>query len=93
MALSILGDTWKGVIVKSIDWENAVNIRKSTRAYELLPVERVTLSLLQSFIGDIQAPIEHNVTIRFLKANPDKKLYTAYLAPPDGAAFLSATDA
>lgn len=79
-------------MIKGIDWEAAVNARRSTRAYELRPVEESKMNLLQSFIGNIQVPFEHTVSIRMFKARPDRKLYTVFPAPPDGAAFLSDTD-
>lgn len=79
-------------MINNVDWENAINIRRSTRSFEMRPVEESKLSLLQSFIGNIEVPFEHNVAMRMFKASPDKKLYTVYTAPPDGAAFITNTD-
>lgn len=75
-----------------IDWENAINIRRSTRSFEMRLVEESKMNLLQSFIGNIQMPFEHNVTVRLFKANPDRKLYTVFSSPPDNMAFITNTD-
>jgi len=79
-------------MMTNIDWEQAINSRKSVRSFEMRPVEEAKMSLLQSFINVMQIPFEHNVKIRFFKANPDKKLYTVFASPPDNAAFISNTD-
>ena len=79
-------------MMKNIDWENAINTRRSTRSYEMNHVEESKMSLLQSFVNHMQLPFDHNVTIRLFKANPDKKLYTVFSAPPDNMAFISNTD-
>jgi len=78
--------------LKSIDWETAIKTRRSTRSFEMRPIEKSKMELLESFIDNIQLPFEHNVKICLFKANPDKKLYTVFQAPPDGAAFVSDTD-
>ncbi|MFZ5943766.1 MAG: nitroreductase family protein [Bacillota bacterium] len=78
--------------MEKINWENAINIRRSTRSFEMIPVESSTMDKLQSFIPKLQVPFKHDASIRFFKASPDKKLYTVFTAPPDGAAFLSRTD-
>ena len=77
---------------KSIDWEAAINTRRSIRSYEMRAVEEREMALMQNFISDLHTPFDHKVKIRLFKANPDKKLYTIFAAPPDGAAFLAGTD-
>ncbi|MTI85637.1 MAG: hypothetical protein FH756_17505 [Firmicutes bacterium] len=79
--------------MEKVDWENAINIRRSTRSFQIRSLEMETMDRLQSFVNDMRTPFKHDVTIRIFKANPNKKLYTAFTAPPDGAAFLSKTDA
>jgi nitroreductase len=87
--------------MKNIDWEAAINNRRSIRSYETRPVEQSKMELLVDFIKDIRVPIgsnniqlpfKHNVEILLFKANPDKRLYTVFSAPPDGAAFIAETD-
>lgn len=79
-------------MTKNINWEAAINIRRSTRSFESKPVEAHEMNQLQHFIEEMQLPFEHNVKTRFFKANLDKKLYTVFNSPPDGAAFISNTD-
>jgi len=75
-----------------IDWAAAINARRSVRSYDLRPVEAAKMSALKGFIDEMQIPFEHNVSIRFFKADPTKKLFTVFNSPPDGAAFLAPTD-
>lgn len=79
-------------MIRDIDWEAAINVRRSTRSFEMRPVEKELITKLQILTDNIQVPFEHNVEIRFFKANPDNKLYTVFTSPPDGAAFLADTD-
>ncbi|MEW6081348.1 MAG: nitroreductase family protein [Bacillota bacterium] len=78
--------------MQKIDWESAINARRSTRVYQERAVEESKMDLLKGFIGDLRVPFEHGVKVRLFKTNPDKRLYTVFRAPPDGAAFLSETD-
>lgn len=79
-------------MLSNVDWERAINIRRSTRSYELHSVEQSTMDLLENFVHDMPVPYEHHVEVCFFKANPDKKLYTVFIAPPDNVAFISHTD-
>ena len=76
----------------NIDWENAINVRRSVRNFEQKSVEETKTDLLQSFIKNMKIPFEHHVSIRSFKARPDKKLYFAFDSPPDNLAFLANTD-
>ncbi|MGI5840526.1 MAG: nitroreductase family protein [bacterium] len=78
--------------MRDIDWEAAINTRRSVRSYGMKPVEPAKVELLQSFIARMPVPFVHNVNIRLFKANPNKKLFTVFTSPPDGAAFLAPTD-
>lgn len=42
--------------MRDIDWEAAINARRSVRSYEMCPVEAVKMSMLQSFIGEMRVP-------------------------------------
>jgi len=77
----------------NIDWESAINIRRSTRSFETRPVEQEKMNKLQQFIDEMQLPFEHQVKVRMFKANSDKKLYTVFNSPQDGVAFMANTDA
>lgn len=79
-------------MMKGIDWESAINIRRSARSYEMREVEEALMSRLQNFIDNMEVPFEHNVKTRMFKANTDKKLYTVFASPPDGMAFMANTD-
>jgi len=74
------------------DWESAVNSRRSIRNFEMSDVEDPKMNLFQSFTDQIKTPFEHNVKIRWFKANPDKKLYFSFDSPPDNIAFVTNTD-
>lgn len=74
------------------DWEAAINARRSVRNYEMQTLQEGKLKQLQDFADKIKTPFWHDVKIRFFKANPDKKLFTVFASPPDGAAFLANTD-
>lgn len=79
-------------MTQHIDWEKAINSRRSTRSYEMAPVDESEMTLLQSFSREMKVPFEHNVKVRLFKANSDKKLYTVFTAPPDNMAFVADTD-
>ena len=79
-------------MMRNINWENAINTRRSTRSFDMSPVEESKMVLLQKYIEEIEIPIKHNVKIRLFKANPDKKLYTVFASPPDNMALITNTD-
>lgn len=79
-------------MMKCINWEKAINSRRSIRSFQMSPIEEDELKLLQNFIYNMKVPFEHNVTIRMFKANCDKKLYTVFSSPPNNMAFISNTD-
>ena len=79
-------------MLEKIDWESAVNVRRSVRSYETRDIEKQSMDRLRNFINNMKVPFAHNVKIRFFKANSDKKLYSTFNSPPDGMAFISNTD-
>lgn len=80
-------------MTKAIDWEAAINTRRSVRSYEMRPVEEQTMSDLTDFVNSgMNLPFEHNVKVRFFKAGPGSRLYTVKMAPPDNVAFMANTD-
>jgi len=79
-------------MIKSIDWESAINTRRSTRSFQIIPNESTKINMINSFINDMNMPFEHNVKIKVFKARPDKKLYTIFSSPPDNLALIANTD-
>ncbi|MDF2840836.1 MAG: hypothetical protein K0Q99_1608 [Clostridia bacterium] len=79
-------------MIRDLDWEAAINVRRSARSFEMNPVEESKMNMLHSFISEMELPFEHDVAIRMFKANTDKKLYTVFNSPPDGMAFIANTD-
>ena len=76
-----------------IDWEAAIHARRSTRSYEIRPVEPDTMAKLKDFAGRMPVPFEHSVNIRFFAANATRRLYgNTVTPPPDHAAFMVHTD-
>lgn len=79
-------------MIKSIDWESAINTRRSTRSFQIMPIESAKMDMMNNFISNMKMPFVHNVKIKMFKAAPDKKLYTIFSAPPDNMAFIANTD-
>ncbi|NMC57833.1 MAG: hypothetical protein GYA51_00335 [Candidatus Methanofastidiosa archaeon] len=79
-------------MLEKIDWESAINVRRSVRNYEMREVEKDRMDKIKNFITNMESPFAHDVKIRFFKANYDKKLYSTFNSPPDGMAFISNTD-
>jgi len=76
-----------------VDWETAIHTRRSTRSFELRPVAEETFSRLKGFVAEMEVPFEHDVRVRFFKADPGRRLYNNLkVAPPDNAAFIAETD-
>lgn len=79
-------------MIEKIDWESAINIRRSVRSYEMREIEKDLMCKLKNFINNMEVPFSHEIKIRFFNANSDKKLYSTFNSPPDGIAFISNTD-
>ena len=79
--------------MQDIDWETAINTRRSIRSYEMRPLAPDTMSKIRQFAGDMPVPFEHDVMVRFFKAEATKRLYASLItSPPDHAAFMARTD-
>lgn len=75
------------------DWEAAMMTRRSVRSYQERPIEPETMTRLREFADQLQAPFEHDVAIRFFRADVSARLYgTPAAPPPDHAAFVARTD-
>ncbi|KYC52720.1 MAG: Nitroreductase family protein [Candidatus Methanofastidiosum methylothiophilum] len=79
-------------MLEKIDWESAINVRRSVRSFEMREVDKDSMDKLKIFMADMEASFTHNIKIRFFKANSDKKLYSTFNSPPDDMAFISNTD-
>lgn len=76
-----------------VDWERAINVRRSVRSFQMRPVEKETLARLKDFSAHVEVPFEHSVEVRFFMAPPGSRLYNHRSpAPPDHVAFMAATD-
>ena len=78
-------------MIEKVDWDSAINIRRSIRSYEMREVDDKTKSNLENFISDMKVPFKHDATISFFKADSNKRLYTGFESPPDGMAFIADT--
>jgi nitroreductase len=78
--------------MRDTDWAGAIERRRSTRSYAMRPVDEEKMRLLRSFLDGMRLPVSEKVAVRLFKANPDKKLYMVFDAPPDNMAFLARTD-
>ena len=78
----------------NIDWETAIHSRRSTRSYEMRPVEPETSWLeLKDFAAGMPVPFENTVRIRFFVAHASRRLYgNTVTPPPDHAAFMVHAD-
>ena len=78
--------------MRETDWAGAIERRRSTRSYTMRPVEQEKLRLMRAFLDGMRLPVPEKVEVRLFKANPDKKLYMVFNAPPDNMAFIAKTD-
>ncbi|MGI6358394.1 MAG: nitroreductase family protein [Bacillota bacterium] len=79
--------------MKGIDWEAAINARKSTRNYDQRPVPEDLMASLREFASQLQVPFEHDVQVRWFKARPNQRLANNLKnPPPDNVAFIANTD-
>ena len=79
-------------MIETIDWESAMNTRRSVRSFEMREVEEELMQKLKDYIQNLEVPFNHDVKVRFFNASPDKSLYTSFTAPPKGMAFVANTD-
>ncbi|NYT04305.1 MAG: hypothetical protein GKC00_06320 [Candidatus Methanofastidiosa archaeon] len=79
-------------MLEEIDWESAINVRRSVRIYEMREIEKDSMDKLKNFVDNMKVPFAQDIKIRFFKANSDKKLLSFFNSPPDGMAFISNTD-
>lgn len=80
-------------MIEKIDWESAINVRRSVRSYEMREVDKEIMDKLKNFVLNMEVPFKHDVKIHFFKADPDRRLYNNIkYAPKNGMAFIATTD-
>lgn len=72
--------------------KSTIDSRRSSRSYKMIDVEDNVMKSIKDFAKSMEVPFEHDVEIRFFKADPTKTLYTVMKSPPDNAAFIAETD-
>lgn len=72
--------------------KSTIEVRRSTRSYQIQPVEHDVIDAVKSFSEAMPIPFDHNVEIRFFHADPTKTLYPLMKSPPDNIAFMAETD-
>jgi nitroreductase len=79
--------------VQDVDWETAINSRRSARSFESRAVDEDSMSLLKRFAAGPHAPIDSAFNVRFFTSRPDSNLYNnRSMRSVDHAAFMSPTD-
>jgi len=80
-------------MIYTIDWEKAINTRRSIRSFKMESIGCENIEKLKKFIGSIELPFEHNTEIKFFQPNQGKRLANNLKnPPPDNIAFISDTD-
>ncbi len=80
-------------MLNAIDWETAINTRRSTRSYEIRPVDPDVIARLKDFAESMSVPFDRTAKVRFFKAEPTRRLYgNTVTPPPDHAAFIAHSD-
>lgn len=72
--------------------KNSIDSRRSARSYKMKAVEENVMKSIMDFANSMPVPFEHDVEIKFFKADPTKTLYTVMKSPPDNVAFMAETD-
>jgi len=79
--------------VLDVDWEAAINSRRSARSFESRAVDEDSMSLLKRFVSGPHAPVDSAFNVRFFKSRTDSNLYNnRSMRSVDHAAFMSPTD-
>lgn len=72
--------------------KSTIDSRRSVRSYKMTGVKKDVMDEIKDFAKSLSVPFDHNVEIKFFKANPTKALYTIMRSPPDNVAFMAETD-
>ena len=72
--------------------KSSIDSRRSARSYKIKAVEENVMKSIMDFANSMPVPFEHDVEIKFFKADPTKTLYTVMKSPPDNVAFMAETD-
>lgn len=72
--------------------KSTIDSRRSVRSFKMIGVKKDVMDEIKEYAGSLSVPFDHNVEIKFFKADPTKTLYTIMKSPPDNMAFMSETD-
>lgn len=74
--------------------KNTIDARRSVRSYKMtgVSVKKDVMDEIKDYANSISVPFDHNVEVKFFKANPTKALYTLMKSPLDNVAFMAETD-
>lgn len=72
--------------------KNTIDSRRSARCYKMIGVENDVMETIKDYANSLSVPFDHNIEIKFFKADPTKTLYTLMTSPPDNIAFVAETD-
>ena len=72
--------------------KKTIDSRRSVRSYKMIEVDADEIESVKNFVQLVSVPFEHDVQIRFFKAEPTNTLYTTMKSPPDNVAFVVETD-
>ncbi|MCG1011079.1 hypothetical protein JT739_00510 [Tepidanaerobacter sp. GT38] len=67
--------------------KSTIDSRRSVRSYKMIDVKEDLMDEVKDYAKSICVPFDHNVEVRFFKANPTRALYTIMKSPPDNMAF------
>lgn len=74
------------------DWKQAMEQRRSVRAYEPAPLQAEQRERLQAFLSGLQVPFSHRCSIVLFPVSPEARVFGPLPSPSEGAAFLSPPD-
>lgn len=72
--------------------KKTIDSRRSARSYKMVDVNRDDIESIKRIAQSISVPFEHNIQIRFFKAEPTNTIYMTMKSPPDNVAFVAETD-
>jgi len=72
--------------------KSTIESRRSVRSFKMTPIDDEVFESIKAFAKSMTVPFEHDVEIRFFRAEPTKALYTVMKSPPNNVAFIAETD-
>jgi len=72
--------------------KSTIESRRSVRSFKMTPIDDEVFESIKAFAKSMTVPFEHDVEIRFFRAEPTKALYSVMKSPPNNVAFIAETD-